>query len=130
MVHNAHIDNLAEKQGIYDADHGIYHDENKKDGEHLPVRAHVAPYAPAASGNGTISYFKFSGSAIAPLAGVLSADNATFYAGTSGDNLVHLFTRSAPTTFTDSSTLAPNLTNPSGAVVPVNLIVQKPRRTT
>jgi len=49
------------------------------------------------------------------------------YAGTTGDNLVHLITRS---TLTDSSTLSPNLTSPSGGVVPVNLLAQKPRRTT
>jgi hypothetical protein len=84
-------------------------------------------YTPAATGNGTTTYIKLSGTAIAPVSGVLSADNMTFYAGTLGDNLVHLITRS---TLTDSSTLAPNLTSPTGAVVPVNMIVQKPRRTT
>jgi hypothetical protein len=70
---------------------------------------------------------KLSGSATAPIAGVVSADNTTFYAGTTGDNLVHLINRS---TLTDASTLAPNLTNAAGATVPVNLLVQKPRRTT
>jgi hypothetical protein len=84
-------------------------------------------YAPAATGNGTTTYIKLSGTAVAPVSGVLSADNTTFYTGTTGDNLVHLITRS---TLTDSSTLAPNLTNPAGAVVPVDMIVQKPRRTT
>jgi len=55
------------------------------------------------------------------------------YAATSGDNLVHIINRS---TLTDSSTLAPNLVaapNQSvsaGTVVPVNLLVQKPRKTT
>jgi hypothetical protein len=84
-------------------------------------------YAPAPSGLGTVSYVHLSGAATAPLAGVLSSDNGTVYVGTSGDNLVHLIDRS---TLTDSSTLAPNLTNPAGATVPVNLIVQKPRKTT
>jgi hypothetical protein len=84
-------------------------------------------YAPAASGNGTTTYIKLSGTAVAPVSGALSADNTTFYTGTTGDNLVHLITRS---NLTDSSTLAPNLTNPAGAVVPVDMIVQKPRRTT
>ena len=65
--------------------------------------------------------------ATAPIAGVSSADNTFFYVGTSGDNLVHIINRS---TLTDSSTLAPNLASPSGAIVPVNLIVQKPRKTT
>ena len=84
-------------------------------------------YAPIASGPGATTYIKLTGSATAPVAGVISADNTTFYAGTSGDNLVHLINRS---TLTDSSTLTPNLANPSGATVPVNLLVQKPRRTT
>jgi hypothetical protein len=84
-------------------------------------------YAPSASGQGTTTYIKLSGSATAPIAGVVSADNSTFYVGTSGDNLVHIITRSP---LTDSSTLAPNLTTPAGAIVPVNLMVQKPRKTT
>jgi len=84
-------------------------------------------YAPAASGPGTITYIKLSGTATAPIAGIVSADNSTFYAATSGDNLVHIIARG---TLTDTSTLAPNLTTPAGAVVPVNLMVQKPRRTT
>jgi hypothetical protein len=84
-------------------------------------------YAPVASGPGATTYIKLSGTATAPVAGVISADNTTFYAGTSGDNLVHLIDRG---TLSDTSTLAPNLTSPTGAVVPANLLVQKPRRTT
>ena len=84
-------------------------------------------YAPSASGQGTTTFIKLSGAATAPIAGVISADNSTMYAATSGDNLVHLITRS---TLTDTSTLAPNLTSPTGAIVPVDLMVQKPRKTT
>jgi hypothetical protein len=84
-------------------------------------------YAPAASGLGQTTYIKLSGSATAPIAGVISADNSTMYAATSGDNLVHVINRG---TLTDSSTLAPNLTSPTGTIVPVNMMVQKPRRTT
>jgi hypothetical protein len=84
-------------------------------------------YAPAASGLGHITYIQLSGSATAPIAGVISADNTTMYAATSGDNLVHIINRS---TLTDSSTLAPNLTSPTGTIVPVNLMAQKPRKTT
>jgi trimeric autotransporter adhesin len=87
----------------------------------------VLPAYALANGPGTISYVKLSGTAIAPVAGVISADNTTIFAGTSGDNLVHLITRSS---LTDTSTIAPNLTNPAGVTVPVNLLVQKPRRTT
>jgi hypothetical protein len=88
---------------------------------------YLPAYAPTTSGPGTVSYVTLSGTATAPIAGVMSTDNTTFYVGTSGDNLVHLITRS---TLTDSSTLMPNLTTPTGTVVPVNLLVQKPRKTT
>ena len=84
-------------------------------------------YAPAASGPGSLTYIRLSGAAIAPVAGVISADNTTVYVGTTGDDLVHLINRS---TLSDSSTLAPNLTGSNGAAVPVNLLAQKPRRTT
>jgi hypothetical protein len=87
-------------------------------------------YAPVNSGAGTIKYIKLSGAATAPIAGVVSTDNTTFYAGTSGDNLVHIISRS---TLSDTSTLAPNLiaapdvAAPVGSIVPVDLLVQKPR---
>jgi len=84
-------------------------------------------YAPVASGPGTTTYIKLSGTAIAPVAGTISADNSTFYAGTSGDNLVHIINRS---TLTDSSTIAPKLTDQNGNSVPANLIAQKVRKTT
>jgi hypothetical protein len=84
-------------------------------------------YAPAASGPGTTTYIKLSGTAIAPVSGVISADDSTIYVGTSGDGLVHLITRS---TLTDSSTLAPNLTDPNGNVQEVDFLAQKPRKTT
>lgn len=84
-------------------------------------------YAPASSGPGQTTYIKLSGSATAPIVGVESSDNASFYVGTSGDNLVHVITRSS---LTDSSTIAPALTDPNGVTVPVNLLAQKPRKTT
>ena len=88
-------------------------------------------YAPAASGPGQTTYIKLSGAATAPIAGVVSADNSTFYAATSGDNLVHIIKPgTTPGQWIDSSTLAPNLTTPAGAIVPVNLMAQKPRKTT
>jgi hypothetical protein len=84
-------------------------------------------YAPAASGPGTTTYVKLSGTATAPIIGVESADNTAFYVSTSGDNLVHIITR-AP--LADSSTLAPNLPGVNGGIVPANMMVQKPRKTT
>jgi hypothetical protein len=90
-------------------------------------------YAPSPTGLGATTYIKLSGAATAPVAGVVSTDNTTFYAGTTGDNLVHIVNRG---TLTDTSTLTPGLIAapgqavPAGTIVPVNLLVQKPRRTT
>ena len=86
-------------------------------------------YTPAGSGVGTVSSVKLASGATAPVAGVFSSDNKIFFAGTSGDNLVHLITRS---TLTDSSQVAPKLpsnSNSAGTAVP-NLIVQYPRTVT
>lgn len=67
---------------------------------------------------------------VAPVAGVVSADNLTFFVGTSGDNEVHLIDR---TTLIDQATkaIAPNLPpiSGSGSAVP-NLLVQRPRKST
>ena len=41
---------------------------------------------------GAISNVTLSSGAVAPVAGVFSSDNLTFFAGTSGDNQVHLIT--------------------------------------
>ena len=84
-------------------------------------------YTPGATaGTGTVSTVKLANGATAPVAGVFSSDNLFFFAGTAGDNLVHLITRSS---LTDTSQLAPKLpsnTNSAGSAVP-NLIVQYPR---
>ena len=85
-------------------------------------------YLPAASGAGTLASVKLSGAAVAPVSGVFSADNATFFAGTSGDNLVHLVTKGAAG-YTDTSTLAPKLPDVNGNIVAPDLLVQKPRKT-
>ena len=62
-------------------------------------------YTPGATaGTGTVSTVKLANGATAPVAGVFSSDNLFFFAGTSGDNLVHLITRSS---LTDTSQLAP-----------------------
>jgi hypothetical protein len=100
----------------------------------------VPSYLPAYAPSTGINFIKLSGAATAPLAGVISADNSTIYVGTATDNLVHLITGTpgAPSTYTDTSTLAPALTPapgvtpvpPNAPTVPVNLLVQKPRRTT
>ena len=84
-------------------------------------------YTPASSGPGQVTYIKLSGTATAPISGVESSDNASFYVGTSGDNLVHVINRS---TLTDSSTLTPALPGVNGGTAPVDLLAQKPRKTT
>ncbi len=84
-------------------------------------------YVPVNSGPGTTTYIKLSGTATAPISGVISADNSTVYVGTSGDNLVHLITRSS---LTDSSTLTPNLQDANGVAQQVDFVAQKPRKTT
>jgi len=83
-------------------------------------------YTPSSIGAGKLASINLT-SGTAPISGVFSADSSTFYVGTSGDNLVHIIN---PKTLTDSSTLAPKLVSPSGTVVPVDLLVQKPRKTT
>lgn len=85
-------------------------------------------YAPSASGPGTVSYVTLANGATAPVAGVFTSDNKTFYVGTSGDNKIHVIN---PTTLTDASQFDPKLPAASGSgYATPNLIVQKPRKTT
>jgi trimeric autotransporter adhesin len=91
-------------------------------------------YNPAASGPGTLGSVPLatSGSTapIAPVIGVFSSDNTTFYTGTSGDNQVHILTKGASGFQDVTKPIAPNLTNPNGIVVTPNLLVQRPRKQT
>jgi hypothetical protein len=111
-------------------------------------------YLPPASGNGTVRMLTLGNgatAAAAPVSGVFSTDNFTFYAGTgapdgtSVNNDVHLFTMTygATPTATEAtgSTVTPQLPvcnpNASGACqatgaayAPVNLIAQHPKKTT
>jgi hypothetical protein len=91
-------------------------------------------YVPQATGAGTLNNISLStaaGTPVAPVAGVVSADNLTFYAGTSGDNAVHLITRQTDGTYKDTTTpLLPNLLGIQGGVATPNLLVQKPRKST
>jgi trimeric autotransporter adhesin len=94
----------------------------------------VPAYTPQASGAGTLTTIPLSkslGTPIAPIAGVVSADNLTFYAGTSGDNAVHLLTRQTDGSYKDVTTpIAPKLPDVNGNIVTPNLLVQKPRKAT
>jgi trimeric autotransporter adhesin len=80
---------------------------------------------------GSIALSTALGTPVAPVAGVVSADNLTFYAGTSGDNAVHLITRQPDGSYKDVTTpIAPKLPDVNGNIVAPNLLVQKPRKST
>ena len=88
---------------------------------------------PAASGAGTLSCVTLATygatAPVAPVAGVFSADNTTFYAGTTGDNLVHILTKGTSGGFVDTTKpITPNLPAANGAIVAPNLLVQRPRK--
>jgi hypothetical protein len=104
-------------------------------------------YAPPATGQGTLQYLTLANGATAkaaPLAGVFSTDNFTFYVGTgssdptdttSADNDVHLITMTYPSsgapTATETGILSPQLPLATGSgFAPVNLLAQYPKRTT
>ena len=93
-------------------------------------------YAPSSTGAGKLQFVPLSGgSTIAPIAGVFSTDDFSFYVGTSGDNLVHIISLTYPTgttpTATESGTLSPGLPLFNGTGnAPVNLIVQRPKKST
>jgi len=96
----------------------------------------LLPYyvVPAQGAFGTLNYVTLS-SGTAPLGGVFSTDNSTFYVGTSGDDLIHEITVTYPTngppTAVDSGTLAPQLPAASGTgFAPVNVILQRPKKAT
>jgi hypothetical protein len=94
----------------------------------------VPTYTPQTTGAGTLGTVALSttlGTPIAPVVGVVSADNQTFFAGTTGDNAVHLITKQADGSYKDvTAPLAPKLQDPNGNIVAPNLLVQKPRKAT
>jgi trimeric autotransporter adhesin len=94
----------------------------------------VPVYTPQATGAGALTTIPLStaiGTPIAPLVGVVAADNQTFYAGTSGDNAVHLITRQTDGTYKDvTKPILPALPDANGNIVAPNLLVQKPRKAT
>ncbi len=91
-------------------------------------------YTPAASGPGTLSSVPLatygSVAPVAPVTGVFSSDNTTFYTGTTGDNQVHILTKGTSGFQDVTKAINPNLTAPNGTVVVPNLLVQRPRKQT
>ena len=79
---------------------------------------------------GSIALATVSGTApTAPVAGVISSDNTTFYIGTSGDNRVHVINR---TTLADqpAQVVTPNLPGIDGGTATPNLLALRPRKST
>lgn len=102
-------------------------------------------YTVPASGQGALKYLTLGNGATtasAPVSGVVSTDNLTFYAGTAGattngtpdttsaDNDVHIISL-AGTTPTETGILSPKLPAFSGSgYAPVNLLAQRPKKST
>jgi hypothetical protein len=92
-------------------------------------------YLVPAQGNfGTLNYVTLS-SGTAPLSGVFSTDDSTFYVGTATDNLIHEIAVTYPTSGTptavDAATLSPQLPSATGSgFAPVTTIVQRPKKAT
>ena len=86
-------------------------------------------YTLAGTGAGSLTALRLSGTAVAPVSGAFSSDNNTFFAGTSGDNLIHLVTRSA-SGFADTGVVDPKIVNDAGTSATPDLVVQRPRKTT
>ncbi len=82
-------------------------------------------YAPA---SGTFNNVTLTNGATAPVAGVFSTDNLSFYAGTAGDNNVHIISITNGTTGTDTSLINPALAGINGGTATPNLIVSHPKR--
>jgi trimeric autotransporter adhesin len=116
----------------------------------------AVPSTPPTIGAGTLGSIPLNstttyGTPIAPVAGVVSADNQTVYVGTSGDNVVHVIAKGA-SGYQDSipsgapapavapfGPIAPNLPCAPGfscstgigtGIATPNLLVQKPRKAT
>jgi hypothetical protein len=96
-------------------------------------------YVVPATGQGALNYITLGNGATAasaPVTGVVSSDNLTFYAGTAGlsgssaDNDVHLISISG-TAPNETGILSPNLPAFSGSgYAPVNLLAQRPKKST
>ncbi len=87
-------------------------------------------YTPTA---GSLTPIPLTSPATAPVAGVFSSDDLTFYVGTSGDHSVHLIIRSTSGTWAEdpTKTIVPQLPNINGgAAATPNLLVQRPRKST
>jgi hypothetical protein len=89
-------------------------------------------YVPPTTGPGALTFLTLGNGATtasAPVSGVFSTDGLSFYAGTSSDDQVHIFTVNG-TSATETSVLTPKLPlAPGVADLGINLLVQKPLKT-
>ena len=76
---------------------------------------------------GTLSSVTLTGKALAPVAGIFSPDNTLFFAGTTGDNQLHVIDT---TTLLDTKQIDPKLTDINGNPLPPVFLAVKPRPTT
>jgi trimeric autotransporter adhesin len=76
---------------------------------------------------GKLTSIPLTGSALAPVSGIFSPDNTIFFAGTTGDNQLHLIDT---TTLVDTKQLNPKLTDINGNPLPPVFLAVKPRPTT
>jgi len=86
----------------------------------------LLPYYVPSSGStmGTMGTVTLSGGATAPISGIFSPDQTLFFAGTSGDNLIHFINVN---TLADTKTINPGLLDNSGNSVAVEFLGAKPR---
>jgi hypothetical protein len=86
-------------------------------------------YKPSATAGtpGVLSSVKLTGNALAPVAGIFSPDNTLFFAGTTGDNLLHVIDT---TSLLDTQEINPKLTDINGNPLPPVFLAVKPRPTT
>ena len=86
-------------------------------------------YKPSATAGalGTLSSVTLTGNALAPVSGIFSPDNTLFFAGTTGDNLLHLIDT---TKLVDTQQIDPKLTDINGKPLPPVFLAVKPRPTT
>ncbi len=86
-------------------------------------------YKPSATAGaaGTLSSVTLTGNALAPVSGIFSPDNTIFFAGTTGDNQLHLIDT---TTLLDTKQIDPKLTDINGKPMPPVFLAVKPRPTT
>ncbi len=76
---------------------------------------------------GTLSSVALSGNALAPVSGVFSPDNILFFAGTTGDNLLHVINT---TTLLDTQQINPKLTDINGKPLPPVFLAVRSKATT